>query len=75
MPGGRNGQPGRRINVEFCTLRIRTSANNTVTCLYSAGVAAGVMGAPHLLQNFEFSGGSSVPHDPHPKPVAVMSSP
>jgi hypothetical protein len=33
-----------------------------------------VIGAPHLLQNRE-SGGSSVPHDPHPNPVAVMSSP
>ena len=28
-----------------------TSANSTVTCLYSAAVAAGLTGAPHLLQN------------------------
>jgi hypothetical protein len=47
-----------------------TSANNTVTCLYSADVAVEVVGAPHWLQNRE-SGGSSVPHDPHPNPVAV----
>ena len=51
-----------------------TSANSTVTCLYSAEVAAGVIGEPHLLQNRE-SGGSSVPHDPHRNPVAVMPSP
>ena len=49
-----------------------TSANSTVTCLYSADVAAGVIGEPHLLQNRE-SGGSSVPHDPHTKAAAVMS--
>jgi hypothetical protein len=54
--------------------RITTSANSTVTCLYSADVAAGVIGEPHLLQNRE-SGGSCVPHDPHTNPVAVMPSP
>jgi hypothetical protein len=43
-----------------------TSANITVTCLYSAGVVAVATAAPHSLQNFEF-GGSSVPHDPHTK--------
>jgi hypothetical protein len=37
-------------------------------------VAAGVIGAPHLLQNRE-SGDSSVPHDPHRNSVAVMPSP
>jgi hypothetical protein len=51
-----------------------TSANSAVTCLYSAGVVAVATGAPHLLQNRE-SGGSSVPHDPHRNPVAVMRSP
>src|SRR6516165_8451281 len=56
------------------SIECATSANSTVTCLYSADVAAGVIGAPHLLQNRE-SGGSSVPHDLHPNPVAVMSSP
>ena len=43
-----------------------------MTCLYSADVAAGVIGAPHLLQNRE-SGGNSVPHDPHNRPAAVIS--
>ena len=47
-----------------------TSANSTVTCLYSAERLASVTAAPHSLQNFEFSG-SSVPHDPHDSPVAV----
>src|SRR6478672_9456074 len=51
-----------------------TSANNTVTCLYSAVVAAGVIGAPHLLQNLE-SGGSSAPHDVHDSVVAVSPPP
>ena len=50
-----------------------TSANSTVTCLYSAGVVVAIAtGAPHSLQNFEF-GGSSVPHDPHAKAAAVIS--
>src|SRR6478672_13506938 len=48
-----------------------SAANNAVTCLYSA-FAAGLIGAPHLLQNREF-GGSSVPHDPHTTAAAVMS--
>ena len=56
------------------SIECTTSANSTVTCLYSAEVAAGLIGAPHLLQNRE-SGGSYMPHDPHPNPVAVMSSP
>ena len=56
------------------SIECTTSANSTVTCLYSAGVAAVATGAPHSLQNFEF-GGSSVPHDPHTKVAAVMSSP
>jgi hypothetical protein len=41
--------------------------------LYSANVAADLIGAPHLLQNRE-SSGSSVPHDVHANSVAVMSS-
>jgi hypothetical protein len=52
------------------SIECTTSANNTVTCLYSAAVAAAMIGAPHSLQNLEF-GGSSVPHDPHDSPVAV----
>ena len=34
--------------------------------------AAGLTGAPHSLQNLEFSG-SSVPHDPPDRPVAVSA--
>jgi hypothetical protein len=51
-----------------------TSANNTVTCLNSADVAAGVIGVPHSLQNLEI-GGSSVPHDVHDSVVAVSPPP
>ena len=47
-----------------------TSANSTVTCLYSADRVTCVTGAPHSLQNLEF-GGSSVPHEPQNNPVAV----
>src|SRR6202044_3331087 len=54
------------------SIECTTSANSTVTCLYSADVAAGVIGAPHLLQNRE-SGGNSVPHDPHTKAATVIS--
>ena len=54
------------------SIECTTSANSTVTCLYSAAVAAGLTGAPHLLQNRE-SGGSSVPHDPHNSPAAVTA--
>ena len=54
------------------SIECTTSANSTVTCLYSAGVVAVATAAPHSLQNFEF-GRSSVPHDPHTKAAAVMS--
>ena len=54
------------------SIECTTSANSTVTCLNSAVVVAVATAAPHALQNFEF-GGSSVPHDPHTKAVAVMS--
>src|SRR6476469_5895466 len=54
------------------SIECTTSANSTVTCLYSAGLGADVTAAPHSLQNFEF-GGSSVPHDPHTTAAAVMS--
>jgi hypothetical protein len=58
--------------VAAMSMECTTSANRTVTCLYSAGVVAVATAAPHSLQNFE-SGGSSVPHDPHTKAAAVMS--
>ena len=41
-----------------------TSANNTVTCLYSAGFAAEDTAAPHSLQNLAV-GDSSVPQAVH----------
>ena len=47
-----------------------TSANSTVTCLYSADRVACASGAPHSLQNLEF-GGSSAPQEPQNNPVAV----
>ena len=52
------------------SIECTTSANSTVTCLYSADRVACVSGAPHSLQNLEL-GGSSVPHDPQNSPVAV----
>src|ERR1700752_587890 len=56
------------------SIECTTSANKTVTCLYSADRLTCVTGAPHSLQNLEF-GGSSVPHDPHGRPVAVSPPP
>src|SRR6478752_10503212 len=58
--------------VAAMSIECTTSANSTVTCLYSAGVGAVATAAPHSLQNFEL-GGSSVPHDPHTTAAAVMS--
>src|SRR4029077_7825883 len=49
-----------------------TSANSTVTCLYSADWAAYLRGVPHSLQNLEV-GGSSVPHDPQDTPAAISA--
>src|SRR4029077_115138 len=56
------------------SIECTTSANNTVTCLYSADRLTCVTGAPHSLQNFEF-GGSSAPHHPQSSPVAVSPPP
>src|SRR5882672_8465580 len=56
------------------SIECATSANNTVTCLYSADRLTCVTGAPHSLQNLEFSG-SSVPHDPHDSTVTVSPPP
>src|SRR6201987_2207395 len=63
----RSGPTVAAMSIE-CT----TSANSTVTCLYSADRLTCVTGAPHSLQNLEF-GGSSVPHDPHGSPAAVSA--
>src|SRR5271170_6362977 len=51
-----------------------TSANSTVTCLYSAVWVAVLRGVPHSLQNFEF-GGNSVPQDPQTSPAVVRPPP
>src|SRR6185437_476076 len=52
------------------SIECTTSANSTVTCLYSADRLTWVTGAPHSLQNLEFRG-STVPHDAHDSPGAV----
>ena len=54
------------------SIECTTSANSTVTCLYSADFAAVDTAAPHSKQNFAFCG-SSIPHDEHTNPVAVMA--
>ena len=56
------------------SIECTTSANSTVTCLYSADRVACVTGAPHSLQNLEF-GRQFVPHDPQNSPVAVSPPP
>jgi hypothetical protein len=54
------------------SIECTTSANKTVTCLYSADPVVFVTAAPHSLQNLAF-GRSSVPHDPHDSPAAVSA--
>lgn len=51
-----------------------TSANRTVTCLYSADRFTGEIGVAHWWQNFE-SGGSCVPQEVHDGPVVVNPTP
>ena len=43
------------------SIECTTSANSTVTCLYSAGVRGTAVGAPHSSQNFAV-GRNSAPH-------------
>ena len=50
------------------SIECTTSANNTVTCLYSAALAAAETAVPHSLQNFEFSG-SPTPQAEQANPV------
>ena len=57
------------------SIECTTSANSTVTCLYSADRVACVSGAPHSLQNLEFGLAARVPHDPQNSPVAVSPPP
>ena len=48
-----SGQPSSRgPTVAAISIERTTSANTTVTCLYSAGVDATVVGEPHSSQNF-----------------------
>ena len=56
------------------SIECTTSANRTVTCLYSADWATCLRRAPHSLQNLEF-GGSAEPHDPHGSSAAVSPPP
>src|SRR6476659_8545498 len=63
----RSAPTAAAISIEWTT-----SANSTVTCLYSADRVACVSGTPHSLQNLELRG-SSVPHDPHGSPAAVSA--
>ena len=56
------------------SIECTTSANSTVTCLYSADRLTCVTGAPHSSQNLAFSL-RSTPHVAHANPAAVMSSP
>ena len=51
-----------------------TSANNTVTCLYSAASYNAAMGVPQLSQNLAPSR-SSVPHDAQVGDAAVIPPP
>ena len=48
-----------------------TSANSTVTCLYSAESIETAVGAPHSSQNLAFSR-SRVPHDPHATSAVIL---
>ena len=61
----RSGPTAAAMSIE-CT----TSANSTVTCLYSADVAAAVIGDPHSSQNFAVAR-NSAPHVGHGNPAAV----
>src|SRR6187549_3794154 len=54
------------------SIECTTSANSTVTCLYSADRLTCETGAPHSLQNLEF-GESSVPHELHDNRAAVSA--
>src|ERR1700739_159561 len=48
-----------------------TSANKTVTCLYSAARAPWLSGLPHSLQNFAVAGNGR-PHDQHDSSAVVI---
>src|SRR6266403_4827696 len=52
------------------SIECTTSANNTVTCLYSADWVADVIGVPHSPQNLAV-GLDCAPQEPQNSPVAV----
>jgi hypothetical protein len=52
------------------SIECTTSANSTVTCLYSAGLVSGLIGEPQEWQNRASSSGS-VPHVPHVVAVVI----
>jgi hypothetical protein len=56
------------------SIECTTSANNTVTCLYSADWLACVTGVPHSLQKLAV-GLDSMPQEPQSSPVAVSPPP
>src|SRR5258705_7842914 len=56
--------------VAAMSIECTTSANSTVTCLYSADWVACVRGVPHSRQNLA-AGLDCAPHDPQNSPVAV----
>src|SRR5206468_2520397 len=65
----RSGPNAAAISIEWTT-----SANSTVTCLYSADPVTCATGAPHSLQNLAVAF-NCTPHDPQHSPIAVSPPP
>ena len=65
--------PRRRSSPDVHVSRVSSSANSTVTCLYSAWVTASLTGEPQLWQNRAFCKGS-VPHVRHAATVVIRPS-
>lgn len=65
----RSGPTAAAISIEWTT-----SANNTVTCLYSAGRGEAVIADPQLSQKRAFRRGS-VPHVAHAKTAPITTYP
>ena len=61
----RSGPTAAAMSIESTT-----SANNTVTCLYSADWVACATGVPHSLQNLAVAP-NCVPHDLQERPAAI----
>src|SRR6185503_8894524 len=60
--------------VAAMSIECTTSANSTVTCLYSADRVARVSSVPHSLQNLAV-GLDCAPQEPQNRPVAVNPPP